>query len=374
VKQDIAVIGGGAIGLAIARACALEGLKVSLIDENPGSGASSVAAGMLAPITELHYGEDALLALNLRSAAMFGDWIADIERATGVDTGYRKTGTIMVARDADENRALQEDWAHQRSLNLKAERLKGSDALSLERALSPRIRGGVLVEDDHQVEPAALVSALIEACRAAGVSFVGRRATRFEVERGRVRGVTIGDGDQVSAGAVVVAAGCWSASIPGLPDGMRIPVRPVKGQLLELGPVPGEPLIGRNVRGRDVYLVPRSDGRVVVGATVEERGFDTTVTAGAVLELLRDAYELVPGIAELTLLRAVAGLRPGTPDNAPLLGPTEVEGLLLATGHFRNGILLAPVTAQAIAATIATGSAPTEIADFSPLRFARAVA
>jgi glycine oxidase len=368
MNPKVAVIGGGAIGLSVAWAAAKAGSDVRVVDPRPGGGASGIAAGMLAPVTELHYGEDALLRLNQESAAMFGDWIAELEEASDVATGYRTTGTIMVARDADENAALQEIWAHQETLELKAERLRGSKARRLEPGLASSVRGGVLVPDDHQVDPKALIAALLVACAQAGVKFDERRAAGVVVSGARVTGVEIEGGEIVPADRVVIAAGCWSAEIEGVPEG-SLPVRPVKGQLLELRSRGTELLLQRNVRGQDVYLVPRSDGRVVVGATVEERGFDDVVTAGAVLQLLRDAFEIVPGIAELDLVDVRAGLRPGTPDNAPLLGPLEIDGLIAATGHYRNGILLAPITGRAIAELIETGRVPESIESFSPGRF-----
>ncbi|MEA2460936.1 MAG: glycine oxidase [Actinomycetota bacterium] len=367
-NRDVAIIGGGVIGAAIGWECVRRGLSVTLIDEEPGEGASSVAAGMLAPVTELHYGENDLLAFNLRSASLFPEWVDELEEATGSDVGFRRTGTIMVARDADEHASLQRVWQHQTSLDLKAERLRGSETISLEPGLSTRIRSGVLVPDDHQVDPDALTRALLRACSDRGVSFVANKVTSLSVEENAVVGLQLNGGEKLACRRVVIAAGCRSGEIGGLPNGVVIPVRPVKGQLVELRSPSGTPIIERNVRGADVYLVPRRDGRLVVGATVEELGFDTTVTAGAVLELLRDAYELVPGVAELEVTRLRAGLRPGTPDNAPLIGPLGVDGAFLATGHFRNGVLLAPATALAVAEMLAEGDAE-DVSAFDPRRF-----
>jgi glycine oxidase len=363
---DVAIVGGGAIGLSIALRCAADGRAVTVFDPSPGEGASGVAAGMLAPITELHYGEDDLLRLNRVSATMFGDWVAAIEESTGLPTGYRSTGTLMVARDADENAYLHEIHAHQSSLDLKVERLRGSEARRLEPALAANVRGAILVPDDHQVDAAALVDALLVACRQAKVEFVPARVERVVSSDNRVTGVSC-DGEVTACETVVISAGCWSARIEGVPA--PLPIRPVKGQLIELAGTGGPPLLERNVRGPDVYLVPRADGRLIIGATVEEMGFDDSVTAGAALSLLRDAYEIVPGIAEMRLVRTRAGLRPGTPDNGPLLGPVGLEGLIVATGHFRNGILLAPVTASIVAEVIETGALPEIAAPFSAGRF-----
>jgi glycine oxidase len=329
-----------------------------------------VAAGMLAPVTELHYGEDALLRLNLKAADVFGTWIDALEARTGRSVGYRKTGTLMVARDPDENAALERVWRHQISLDLDARRLKGADARALEPALSARIRGGVFVPEDHQVDPAAMMHALIDACKAAGVRFLAERAVSVSGASGTVDRVVTHEGTEIEADAVVVAAGPWSGSLDGLPAELGV-IRPVKGQLIELRARPGaEHLLSRNLRGEDVYMVPRADGRLVIGATVEEKGFDVSVSAGAVLELLRAAYEVLPGIAEMELVHARAGLRPGTPDNAPLLGKTSRPGLFVAAGHYRNGILLAPLSGRLMAQLLSTGVTPVEIEGFSPDRFA----
>jgi glycine oxidase len=216
------------------------------------------------------------------------------------------------------------------------------------------------------VEPRALADALLASCERNGVRFERTKAVGIEATSDRARGVFLGTGDRVPAENVVIAAGAWS----GLLDGVRdlLPIRPVKGQLLELSAHGPQPRMEHNVRGLDVYLVPRQDGRLVVGATVEEMGFDDRVTAGAVHDLLRYAYELIPGVTELRFDRALASFRPGTPDNAPLIGQTDVEGLIAASGHYRNGVLLAPVTADAIARLIETGDVGDAARPFSPLR------
>ncbi|MGH9040852.1 MAG: FAD-dependent oxidoreductase, partial [Acidimicrobiia bacterium] len=258
-------------------------------------------------------------------------------------------------------------------LGLGGERLRARECRALEPLLSPRVRGGVRVASDHQVDSRAVSAALLTACSRAGVTLHRQRVAELCVVDGRAAGVRLDSGEMVAAGQTVLAAGSWSAHLPGLPEWAAPPVRPVKGQILRLrGPV-DPPLLRHNLRGlrqgRSVYLVPRADGRIVVGATMEEKGFDTTVTAGAVRELLEDAGELVPALAELELVEAIARLRPGTPDNAPLIGPSPLPGLVVAGGHYRNGVLLAPVTATAVTALLATGSLPEVAAPFSPLRF-----
>lgn len=363
---DVAIVGGGAIGLGIAWRTAARGLSVALIDDRPGSGASWAAAGMLAPVTEVHPGEEALLALNLASAEIYGDWVAELEDESGADVGYRRTGTLLVARDADDNAQLDEVYALQTRLGLEVERLRSRECRALEPALAPSVRGGIFVSGDHEVDNRALVQALQEACRVAGVEFVREKAMAVRGDE-RVDGVELANGETVSAGAVVIAAGSWSGSIGGaaraFPD-----VRPVKGQLLHLRGRPHAGLPTHVVRGIDCYAVPRGDGRVVVGATVEEQGFDQTITAGAVHELLRAAVELLPDIVEAELVEIACGLRPGTPTNSPVLGPTAVEGLFVATGHYRNGILLTPITANCMADLLATGSVPERLEPFVPER------
>ncbi|MFN2569511.1 MAG: glycine oxidase ThiO [Candidatus Dormibacteria bacterium] len=370
---DVAIVGGGAIGLAIAWRAASAGMRVSLIDDAPGSGASSVAAGMLAPVTEVHYGEEPLLALNLAAARAYPGFVQELEDAAGSPVGYQACGTLSVAFDADDVAVLDDLHAFQSTLGLPVRRLSGRECRDLEPMLAPPLRSGMLADADHRVDNRLLVAALVEAARRAGVTFVGARAQAFLTSGDRVSGLLLEDGRTLATGSAVLAAGSWSGSVDGLPPATLPAVRPVKGQLLVLRGPASPPLLGRNVRGlargQSVYLVPRDDGRVVVGATVEERGFDTRRTADAARTLLRDAHQLVPGVDELELLEHAVGLRPGSPDNAPLLGTTEVEGLLMATGHYRNGILLTPVTADTITTLLVDGEPPELISAFAPTRF-----
>jgi glycine oxidase len=363
------VVGGGVIGLGIAWRAAVAGLSVTVVDDAPGRGASWAAAGMLAPVTEVHYGERPLLGLNLAAAARWPGFAAEVEEAAGRPVGYRPAGTLAVARDADDNAALEDLYRFQLRCGLEVERLRSRECRQLEPGLASSVRGGVLAAGDHQVDNRALVEALLVACRRAGVRMVTGRVAELTVAGDRLTGVVVG-GETLPAGVVVLAAGCWSGGFGGVAAEALPPVRPVKGQLLYLRGPADQPLCQRNIRGLEVYVVPRTDGRVVVGATVEEQGFDTRVTAGAVGDLLRAALELLPDVAELELLETVVGLRPGSPDNAPMLGPAGPEGLVVATGHYRNGILLAPVTADAVAELLATGKVPELIAPFTPGRFA----
>ncbi|HEX6077818.1 MAG TPA: glycine oxidase ThiO [Micromonosporaceae bacterium] len=350
---DVAVVGGGVIGLAIAWRCAQRGLRVTVHDPDPGSGASSVAAGMLAPVTEAHFGEEPLLRLALAAARGWPEFAAELSEAAGEPLGYRTDGTLLVAYTDDDLREIQRLHRFYESLGLPAEPLTGREARSLVPLLAPRIRGGMVASGDHQVDPRRLSRALLRAVARAGVSVLRQRVERLA---------------DLAAGRVVLAAGCWAGQLADLP------VRPVKGQVLRLR-TPGPPEFRLTVRAlagaRPVYLVPRDDGEVVVGATMEERGYDVSVTVGGVYELLRAAMDVLPEVGEYQLVETCAGLRPGTPDNAPLLGVTADPRLIAATGHHRQGILLTPVTADAITELLVTGSPPELIAAFDPQRFRR---
>ncbi|MFD9977347.1 glycine oxidase ThiO [Streptomyces sp. NPDC059017] len=374
---DVLVVGGGVIGLVTAWRAAQRGLRTALADPEPGGGAAQVAAGMLAAVTELHYGEETLLGLNLASAERYPRFVAELEEASGEDTGYRSCGTLAVALDADDRAHLRELHALQRRFGLDSEWLSGRECRRLEPMLAPGVRGGLRVDGDHQIDPRRLARALVVACERAGVVFHRRWAERLSVVRGRAAGAVLAGGDEIPAGQVVLAAGSLSGRLRGVPTAALPPVRPVKGQVLRLTVPPAyAPFLSRTVRavvrGSQVYLVPRENGELVVGATSEELGWDTTVTAGGVYQLLRDAHELVPGITELPLTETRAGLRPGSPDNAPVLGPAELPGLLLATGHYRNGVLLTPVTGDVMAHALLTGELPDEARAFTPSRFSPA--
>ena len=307
---DVVVVGAGVPGFAIAWRAAQHGLRVVVIErDRPGSGASSVAAGMLAPVTEADFGENELLRLNLESAELWPGFAAELEERTGMPTGYVRCGAVAVAVDRDDAEEYGRMHALQRALGLDARRLVPSEARRLEPGLAPRIAGAIEASDEAQADPVALIAALERA---------------------------------------VTDAGAWSTA---LDPGVR--VRPVKGQLLQLRTREGAPPLARRiVRTPRCYVVPRPDGRVVVGATSEERGFDTTIDVGAVHRLLEAAWAVLPDVWELEFVRALAGLRPATPDNRPLIGPSAREGLFHATGHYRNGILLAPVTAARMLAVL----------------------
>jgi glycine oxidase len=346
---DLAVLGGGIMGLSVAWRARARGLSVTLLErEALGTGATHVAAGMLAPVAEVEFGDAGrrVLELGLRSARMWPDFAAELEQASGIGVGMRRSGTLVVARDEDEARELERQLAFRRSLGLRATRLRASEAREREPALAPTVRLAVEAPDDHSVDPRRVVAALRRACEHAGVTLrehVPAAPIELDVRGARVTGV-----GGVTANDVVVAAGAWSGEIVGLPPHAGVAVRPVKGQIMRLRDPAGAGMLDRVVRFEGGYLVPRGDGGYVLGATMEERGFEPDPTAGGVYELLRDAHELVPGVSELRIEEIGVGYRPGTPDNTPLIGPGALAGLTWATGHHRNGILLAPLTAELV--------------------------
>ncbi len=372
---DVAVVGAGVIGLAVGWRAAQRGLSVVVLERGgePARQTSAVAAGMLAPISETLATELPLMRLGLASVNAYPDFIAELDDATGMDTGYLRCGTLLAARDADEAEALGRELALRERLGLAAHRLRASEARRLEPALAPTLRLALEVPDDHAIDPRMLTAALARALTVAGGELrTNTPVAELTTADGRVTGVRIANGERVVAEHVVVAAGPWSGSLDGVPEGASIPIHPVKGQILRLHDPSGPGLLTRVVRFTGGYLVPRGDGRYVLGATMEERGFDTTVTAGAVFEMLRDAFELLPSVTELVIDELSAGLRPTTPDNAPAIGPGTIEGLHWATGHFRHGVLLTPITAQMVLAGLTGEESDAGPPEFAPTRFAGA--
>jgi glycine oxidase len=371
---DVAVVGGGVIGLSVAWRASQRRLRVVVLErDEPGAGTSSVAAGMLAPVTEASLADQAVLGLGLLSAQLYPNFVAELRRAVPeIDPGYLTCGTLAVARDRDEAEALARELQVRRHLGLEVQRLRPSEARRLEPALAPTVRLALQAASDHAIDPRRLTAALVPACRDAGAEIrSGAAVAALETgSDGLVAGVRLTSGELISAAQVVIAAGTWAGEIEGIPDAAQVPLHPVKGQITRLRDPGGPGLLSHVLRLGSGYLVPRGDGRYVLGATMEERGFDTTVTAGAVYELLRDVGELVPGVSELVIEELSAGLRPATPDNAPAIGPSAVPGLHYAVGHYRNGILLAPVTAEILATVLAGEALPDYAAPFSPNRFA----
>ena len=367
-NRSTTVVGGGVIGLSCAWLLAAHGHRITLIAPDPAhDGASHVAAGMIAPVTEAQFGEAELTALNLDSAGRWKDFAADLEHTAGHDIGYDETGTLTVALNASDRATLDDLLAYQHTLGLTAHRRTASECRALVAPLTTALRGGIEVPGDHQVDNRAVLGALVAAGHAAGVTVLTDTVT--EIADGPT--VVLSDGGRLGADHILLAAGVGTPSIRGLVEAGLPEIRPVKGHILRLGPAPGAPLLRRTVRalvhGRSIYLVPRPDGSLVVGATVEERGHDTTVQAGAVHELLDDARAVVPAINELELLEARAGLRPATSDNRPVIGWTRLDGVAVATGHYRNGILLAPLTAAAVVSLLAGEPLSPDLAALAPV-------
>lgn len=377
VNKNIIIIGGGVIGLGIGWQLAKAGASVTIYErDRAGRAASWAAAGMLAPLAEAHTEEPELLTLGSKSLALYPQWVEELEADAQMSIGYRVEGTLIVGLEPDDSEQLRHLFAAQQHLGLDVHWLTGREAREIEPALSPRVTASIHCAADYQVDNRLMVEALQHAYKASGgVLHENSAIEKIVVENGIVIGVQTQDNFHESD-VVVLSAGCWSAQIGGLPDAIRPPVRPVKGQMLALQMEEGIDIktVIRTVRARyptSVYLVPRTDGRLIIGATSEEMGFDIRLTVGGMYELLRGAWEAVPGVYELPILETWAGLRPGSRDNAPILGKTPIKNLIYATGHYRSGILLAPITAYKIAKLILTSETSETIAPFQLERFLR---
>ena len=366
----VVVIGAGVSGLGIAWRLAAAGCPVTVFERGQaGRGASWAAAGMLAAGLEAEPGEERLLALNLEGQRLWPAFRDQLEAASGIGVGYRDEGTLAVALTRDDVERLRFAFEFQRGCGIQLEWLSGVEARRLEPHLRPGLAAAVLSPNDHQVDSRRLVMALQRAFLAAGgVLREHVEVLAVDVEGGGARGVII-DGERCAADVVVLAGGAWSAGLDGLPATARPPVRPVKGQMLALRMDPEQPLLRHVLWGPKGYLVPRADGRLIVGGTVEERGFDSDLTAGGVLALLEAAWRALPTIEELPIDELWTGFRPTSRDDAPILGPTSVEGLFVATGHHRNGILLTPLTALTVSEAILSGRVPEVIRAFTIDRF-----
>jgi glycine oxidase len=375
-RPTIVIIGAGVIGLSIAWRLAQRGAAVTVFDQGAaGAGASHAAAGMLAICAEAEPGEEALVALGRASQALWPVFARELEAAADLSVDLRSEGTLLLALTADDQARLRHRLEFQKRLGLPVEWISGADARQREPHLASGIAGAVLSPEDHQVDNRKLVAALRVAAERAGVTIREHCAVeRIVVSGGRLAGVALADGTQVPADAVVLAAGAWSRRVEGLPTEARPPVRPVKGQTIALRMDADAPLINHVVWAPGAYLVPRRDGRLIIGATVEEKGFDATLTAGGVLSLLEAAWRAIPALEELAIDDMWVGHRPGSRDDAPILGQAPVEGLVYATGHYRNGILLTPVTADAVARLVLDGEVDPMIAPFGVERFQRPLA
>jgi glycine oxidase len=378
--KTVAIIGAGVVGLGIAWRLAARGVSVSVFDRGAaGQGATHAAAGMLAACAEAEPGEEALVALGRDSQARWPAFAEELQQASGIDVELRREGTLVIALTSDDQARLFHHLEFQKKLDLPLEWISAAETRRREPHLAGKLAGAVFSPQDHQVDNRKLATALGLAARAAGASINEHTPVASISSQGRrVDGVVLADGRKHAADTVVLAAGAWSrgiaSSIPDLPARSLPPVRPIKGQMLALRMDPAAPLINHVIWGPGIYLVPRRDGRLIAGATVEEKGFDTTITAGGLLTLLEAAWRAVPAIEELPIDEMWVGHRPGSRDDAPILGPGPLDGLIYATGHHRNGILLAPVTADAIARLVLDGTLDPAIRPFGIERFTPAKA
>jgi glycine oxidase len=369
-KPRVVVIGAGVIGLGIAWRLAARAAVTVFDRGKAGAGASHAAAGMLAACAEAEPGEETLVALGRESQRRWPAFAEELERTTGVDVELRTEGTLVVALTADDQATIAHHLEFQRQLALPLEWLSAAATRAREPRLAGKIAGALFSPEDHQVDNRKLAHALRIAAEQAGVDIREHQPVKeFVVQGGQARGVVLNDGTSVPADIVVLAAGAWSRGIGGLPPDRRPPVRPIKGQMLALRMDPAAPLLSHVLWAPGVYLVPRRDGRLIVGATVEEKGFDDTITAGGLLTLLEAAWRAIPAVEELPVDEIWVGHRPGSRDDAPILGPGPLAGLFYATGHHRDGILLAPVTADAMARLILDDVVEPAIKPFGLERF-----
>lgn len=375
VQKRVLIVGGGAIGLAIGWRLARAGLAVTLFDRGRvGHSASWVSAGMLSPLSEVQFEEEDLLHLGLKGLAVYPEFVSELEADTGCCVGYRRDGVLLVGITQDDLEYLKFRYRYQRDLGLSVVYLSGDEAREREPHLSAQVSAAVWCPGDHQVDNRRLVMALKKALVAVGGEvFEETEVDGLLIDGTRVCGVRVGE-EVFEGDTVVLASGCWSRLIPGLPDCARPPVRPVRGQIMRLAMTEDFALntmvwYSRVATSTVAYLVPKDNGHLVLGATSEEMGFDEDVTAGGMFELLRAAWEVAPGVYDLPVVEAVAGLRPGSRDDAPILGETPIEGLIMATGHYRKGILLTPLTALSIAEVILERRTPALIRPFGIARF-----
>ena len=376
----IVIIGGGICGLGIGWRLAQAGRDVTIIDRGEAAMAATwAAAGMLAPQAEAEHSEEALLPLAMESCRMWQSFADELQQESGIDVDYRTEGTLVVAVDRDDRELLEHRFTYLRDLGLNLEWLSGYEARQKEPYLAQGVSGALLSPEDHQVDN-RLVGSALKACyiNAGGNLRENTGVDEILTHSGRVTGVRVGD-QEIKAETIVVAAGAWSRTIAGLPPEASPPVRPLKGQMVAIQMSKTAPILQHVLWGPgnsivpSIYLVPKSDGRLIIGATVEEMGFDTSLTAGGMFEILRSAWEILPGIYDLPLVESWAGLRPASRDDAPILGPTEMDGLVMATGHHRNGILLAPITADTVSDYILTGNVADIMRPFMLDRFGKSL-
>lgn len=364
-KFDVAIAGGGVIGGSIALELARAGLRVAVFDrQQPGQEASWASAGIISPAPE-NPGKIATVELGKKSAAMYSEFAAQVEEISGQSMGYRRKGALEALFSHDAKAELSTIIAVHHGLGLKAEPLRAEDALELEPALSEEIEAAVLRPEEASIDNRAMTAAVLEAAKRSGAEFFpGSGVNAIRREGNCCKGLTL-QNEKVEAKWTIIAAGCFSAAIEGA--AVYAPVRPAKGQMAALRA--DDLKIERVLWSEKIYLVPRNDGRILVGATVEYAGFDKRVTAGGIEKILSAALELAPGLKNARIEETWAGLRPDSQDHLPILGPTDVEGLLMATGHFRSGILLTPITARLMREWITEQKVSEDWDRFSPMRF-----
>src|SRR6266404_3567600 len=367
-KFDVAIAGGGVIGGAIALELARAGLRVAVFDrQQAGQEASWASAGILSPAPE-NPGMVAMVPLGRASLALYPEFVGWVEEISGKSTGFRPKGTLEALFSHDTKAELSTIIALHHGLGLKAEPLRAEDARELEPALSEEAEAAVLRPDEASVDNRALTAAILEAAQQSGAEiFSGNSAKAIWREKNRCVGLIL-QNEKVEAKWTIIAAGCFSAAIEGIAP--YAPVRPAKGQMAALRA--DDLKIDRVLWSEKIYLVPRNDGRIVAGATVEHAGFDKRVTAGGIEKILSSAIELAPGLANARIEETWAGLRPASPDHLPILGPTDIDGLLIATGHFRSGILLTPIPSRFVRQWITEQRVSVDWERFSPLRFVEA--
>ncbi len=369
-RPRVAIIGAGIVGLGIAWRLAGRADVVVFDRGKAGMGASHAAAGMLAACCEAEPGEEDLIALGRDSQARWPGFAEELKAVSGIDVELRDEGTLVLALTADDAASIAHHLEFQQKLGLPLEWISAAATRKREPHLAGKIAGALLSPQDHQVDNRKLAAALRVAAEAGGVAIREYHPVKeISVAAGRATGVVLEDGTSIAADVVVLAAGAWSRSIAGLPPDRRPPVRPVKGQMLALRMDPAAPLLNHVLWAPGAYLVPRRDGRLIIGGTVEEKGFDETITAGGMLTLLEAAWRAIPAVEELPIDEIWVGHRPGSRDDAPILGRGPLESLFYATGHHRNGILLAPVTADAMARLILDDVAEPAIQPFGLERF-----
>lgn len=365
---DVAIVGGGLIGCSIAHELAAEKLKIIVLEkQEPGREASWAAAGMLSPAPDSPL-DLPLVPLARASLAIYPGFVRVLEGESGKPTGYAQQGTLQAFAGPYAERDRDEMVAHHRRLSLSAEAISVESAQRKEPSLGTSIRYVAFLPDEASVEPRLLMEAVKDACIRRGVTIrANTRVNSLLYEKNRCVGVSAPQ--KIAANHVVLAAGCFSAELTANTSAAFIPTRPIRGQMLALKP--RDFRLQQVLRSEKGYLVPRMDGRIVAGSTTEDVGFEKKVTAAGISRILSAAFELCPKLADAELLETWSGLRPGSPDTLPILGPTEIDGLTAATGHYRNGILLAPITAKLLRGWIIGGQTDFDATAFSPLRFTR---